>query len=100
MCCNVVNFVYLSIYSIEIIVTRVPPSGEKAHDDTAAYLCPGRLRRRDQSPVAHSTRGVPSSDPVTRVPPSGEKAQHLTAPVWPVSVCRRDQSPVDHTRTV
>eukprot|EP00976_Prorocentrum_cordatum_P061590 1176363-Prorocentrum_minimum.AAC.4 len=79
-------------------VTRVHPSGEKAHDHTVA-VWPVRMRRRDQSPVPH-TRTVQSIDPVTRVPPSGEKAHDFTSAVWPVRVRRRDQSLVAHTRTV
>eukprot|EP00959_Pyramimonas_sp_CCMP1952_P398883 8358620-Pyramimonas_sp.AAC.1 len=39
-------------------VTRVPPSGEKAHDHTES-VPPVSVRRRDQSPVLH-TCAVPS----------------------------------------
>eukprot|EP00959_Pyramimonas_sp_CCMP1952_P413326 8660973-Pyramimonas_sp.AAC.1 len=62
-------------------VTRVPPSGEKAHDHTPC-LWPVSVRRRDQFLVLH-TRVVQSSDPVTRVPPSGEKAHDHTPSVCP-----------------
>eukprot|EP00976_Prorocentrum_cordatum_P111921 1195442-Prorocentrum_minimum.AAC.1 len=75
---------------------RQPPLGAKAQQNTTA-ACPVRVRRQDQSLVAH-TRAV-------RVPPLGAKAQS-TQPNTPAScpanvrVQRQDQSLVAHTRAV
>ena len=48
----------------------------------------------------HHTRAVLSNEVVTRVLPSGANAQEVTRCVWPVRVCRWDQSLVHHTRVV
>ena len=48
----------------------------------------------------HHTRVVLSFDVVTSVLPSGANAHEPTDCVWPVRVCRWDQSLVHHTRTV
>eukprot|EP00959_Pyramimonas_sp_CCMP1952_P181771 3800356-Pyramimonas_sp.AAC.2 len=57
-------------------VTRVPPSGEKAHDRTVSVWPSKKYGqgRRDQSLVAH-TDVVPSTHPVTRIRPLGAKVQ-------------------------
>ena len=43
---------------------------------------------------------APSSDVVTRVLPLGANAHETTSPVWPVRVCKWDQSLVHHTRAL
>ena len=48
----------------------------------------------------HHTRVVLSCEVVTRVLPSGANKHDLTRCVWPVRVCRWDQSLVHHTRAV